>query len=106
MCPLNDNCSCHEADEGEQHGSVQLYLGAEGCPHPEPPEPDGPDDTGWTAWDAWHDDHPSSSNFNGDLICLLSPSGTACPACTDVAREEEDLPLDEYVACRMVLAEQ
>jgi hypothetical protein len=81
------------------HGSLPLYQSADYCGHDEPPEPGLLDDS--TGWDDWQEDHPSSSGFNGEPICLLTPAGEFCPACTVEAREDEDLPLDEYVPCRL-----
>ena len=81
------------------HGSLPLYQSADYCGHGDPP-PESEDD-GNAAWDAYHDNHPNSSGFDGEPICLLTPAGEFCPACTDVAREEEDLPLDEYMECRL-----
>jgi hypothetical protein len=79
-----------------RHGAVPWYEGAYGCGHPEPPE-DAPER------DEWDADHPWGTE--GERVCLLTPAGVCCPACTEVAAEEEDLPEGEYVACRVVTAE-
>ena len=83
-----------------QHGSEQLFMGADYCGHIRPDEPKTAD-ADWTAWEAWAEDHPNSAGPNGEPICLDSPDGTFCPACTDEARENEDLPEDEFVMCRL-----
>ena len=75
------------------HNALPVYLFADNCEHPEPPE-DAPER------DVWDDDHPYG--IEGEPICLLTlMDGTYCPACTEVAAEEEDLPPGEYVACRV-----
>jgi hypothetical protein len=82
-----------------EHGSLPLYQSADYCGHPEPPE-------GTDAWDAWMDDHPNCEGFNAEPICLLTPAGEFCPACTGMAREEQDLPVDEYVGCAVAVREK
>jgi hypothetical protein len=84
-----------------EHGDVPLFAGADNCGHPEPDEPDTEHDgsPGWAAHDAYFTDHQTGAD--GERICLLTPDGTACRACTETAREEEDLPIGEYVACRL-----
>ena len=79
-----------------QHGNVQLFLGADWCGHVQPAEPKSAD-ADWTAWEEWADDHPASAGPGGDLICLETPDGVGCEACT----EEADLPEGEYVACQL-----
>ncbi len=88
-----------------EHGSLPLYESAGYCGHTAPPEPGpGDGDDVADAWDAYRDDHPNSEGFGAEPICLLTPGGTFCPACTEEAREEEDLPVDEYVTCRLTAA--
>lgn len=86
-----------------EHGSLPLYQSADYCGHTEPPEPGIDDDS--AEWDAYWDDHTHSAG-NGDPICLLTLAGEFCPACTEAARDEEDLPLDEYVSCRLATARE
>ena len=81
------------------HGSEPLYENADHCKHVAPPEPGAGDDS--TAWDDYQDDHPSGGGLNGETCCLLTRAGVFCPACTQQARDGEDLPTDEYVACRL-----
>lgn len=82
-----------------KHGSEPLFRDAGNCGHPEPPQPGhGYDADG--AWSEWDADHPGSADLR-ERICLLTPVGSACPACTDEARDEEDLPEDDYVTCRV-----
>jgi hypothetical protein len=79
-----------------KHDALPLYLGADYCAHPEPAE-DAPER------DEWDADH--SYGVEGERLCLLTPmAGTYCPACTETAAEEEDLPIGEYVACRETAA--
>lgn len=85
-----------------RHGREPLYCAADGCGHDEPPEPDtdwSPDDESWTARDSWHEDHQTGSGIDGERICLLSPDGWHCPACSLVARDKGD---DEYVECEVM----
>jgi hypothetical protein len=89
------------------HGNIPLFMFADNCDHPEPPEPDrdwSRDDPAWRANDEWHTDHQMGRE--GEPICFLTPFGSGCPACTEAARDEEDLPLGEYVTCRVVSAQE
>lgn len=70
------------------HEPVQLYLWADSCPHPAPPEPVFTGDDPAGLWDAWVDDHPYDSDGE-ERICLLTPAGTRCPACSDAAGGED-----------------
>lgn len=83
-----------------EHGSVQIFLGADYCGHVQPDEPEsaGAD---WTAWEAWTEDHPAGAGSRGEHICLETPDYTACLACTEDAAENEDLPEGEFVECRL-----
>jgi hypothetical protein len=88
-----------------EHGNVPTFLFAEFCEHPEPPEPDGDwsrDDPEWRAHDEWHADHQMGPG--GDRICILTPEGSACPACTEAEAEERDLPEGEYIKCQLATA--
>ena len=89
--------------ETTKHGALPLFRGADDCDHPEPPEY-MPDWDKWNpAWNEWDADHPYG--VEGERLCMLSPlNRTYCPACTEVAADEEDLPIGEYVACREAAA--
>ena len=76
-----------------KHGAVPLFGDADDCGHPEPA-----DDT-TLEWNDWEDDHPVGTEGR---LCRLDPMGSCCLACTEAAAEEEDLPIGEYVACRVV----
>jgi hypothetical protein len=84
----------------DKHGSETFYAGADFCGHVQPDEPESAD-ADWTAWEAWVEDHPNSAGPNGEPICLDTPDGTFCPACTAEAQENEDLPEGEFVTCRL-----
>ena len=82
--------------EATKHEAIPLYRNADNCDHPEPDE-DTPE------WEEWDTDHQYGRE--GERLCAFSPLGrTACLACTEVAAEEEDLPMGEYVACRLASA--
>jgi hypothetical protein len=83
------------------HGREPLYDAADGCGHDQPPEPDSDwsaDDEAWQAFDAWTEDHQPGTSEDGELICLLSPDGFACPACSLVAMDQGN---EEYVECEV-----
>ena len=84
-----------------EHGRVPLYRSADGCGHDESPEPDAEieDADAWSAYDAWHDNHPPGHGNDGERICLLTPDGWACPACSEIAREEGQP--DAWVECQL-----
>lgn len=75
------------------HGAVQMYLYADNCDHPEPENSESRE------WEEWAADHQSGRD--GPPICILTPLGTACPACTEEVADEEDLAEGEFVACRL-----
>ena len=86
-----------------EHGTLPLFRSADSCGHPEPPQPAFGGLCGYDAdgrWSEWDADHPKSDDLR-ERVCLLTPAGSACPVCTDEARDEEDLPEDDYVACRL-----
>lgn len=89
-----------------KHERVAVYAYADNCDHPEPDEPDGdwsPADPAMKAYDDWVSDHPSGAD--GERVCLASLLLYGCRACTDEARDKEDLPKGEYVECRLGAAE-
>jgi hypothetical protein len=86
-----------------EHGSTPLFVVAEFCEHPEPSEPDrdwSRDDPAWRANDEWHADHQMGTG--GERVCILTPDGSACAACT----EEADLPEGMYVECQLATAQE
>jgi len=73
----------------DAHTPLTLYASAEDCGHPGPPETGA---GGYTPWDEWHDNHPRGSGpadlVSGERVCLLTPAGSACPACSALVYEK------------------
>jgi hypothetical protein len=87
------------------HEPSPLFASAEACSHIEPSEPVHgraglPDDDGGQ-WAAWASDHPTVIDEDGiprgRRFCLDTPVGEYCPACTEYATEEFDLPTDAFI---------
>lgn len=86
-----------------KHGRIPVYRHADNCDHPEPPEPED-DNADWTARDDWENDHPSCRGEDGgEPVCLSSQIGWFCPACTEAARADRDLPMGEHVECALAV---
>ena len=81
------------------HEPSPLFASAETCGHIEPPEPRFPEDDGGQ-WAAWSADHPYviKDGRRSGRFCLDTEVGEFCPACTEYAGEEYDLPEGEFIA--------
>ncbi|HEY6493277.1 MAG TPA: hypothetical protein VIZ43_08395 [Trebonia sp.] len=97
--------SLHDIPPGKPefsyHGREPLYDAADGCGHDRPQEPDtewSADDEAWQEFDAWTEDHQPGTSEDGELICLLSPGGFYCPACSLASKDRGN---DEYVECEV-----
>jgi len=82
----------------DAHTPLTLYASAEDCGHPGPPETGA---GGYTPWDEWHDNHPRGSGpadlVSGERVCLLTPAGSACPACSALVYADHD-DEDDFVS--------
>ena len=75
------------------HAPSPLFASAETCGHPVPLPASGP-----AAFAEWQADHPyGTAGTDRSRICLDTPAGFCCLACTEYALEERDLPTDQYI---------